>query len=161
MGFSAKQLHALRRDVKREHIRSRTINGRELPYLEGGYVITEANRIFGFDSWDRETVESRCVLSREHRGTFLAVYTAKVRITVRTDGEKIFARGTAAARRGASRPVRRMISLSRLGNGRHQTRPRDLRKTLRSRTQSQRPAGARRCYGSPGNQDSARARARP
>jgi hypothetical protein len=30
MGFSAKQVHALRREVKREHIRSRVSNGREL-----------------------------------------------------------------------------------------------------------------------------------
>ncbi len=93
MGFSAKQLHALRRDVKREHIRSRLINGRELSYLEGGYVITEANRIFGFENWDRETIESRCVLSRENRGTFIVVYSSKVRITVRADGEKIIREG--------------------------------------------------------------------
>ena len=34
------------------------------------------HRIFGFDGWNRETVESRCVLARENRGTFLAVYIA-------------------------------------------------------------------------------------
>src|SRR3972149_1791007 len=45
------------------------------------YTISEANRIFGFDGWNRETVESRCVLTRENRGPFIAVYTAKVRIT--------------------------------------------------------------------------------
>jgi hypothetical protein len=93
MGFSAKQLHALRRDVKREHVRTRLSNGRELAYIEGGHAIAEANRIFGFDGWDRETVESRCVITRENRGTFLVVYTSKVRITVRTDGEKIVREG--------------------------------------------------------------------
>jgi hypothetical protein len=93
MGFSAKQLHALRRDVKREHIRSRISNGRELSYIEGAHAIAEANRIFGFDGWDRETVESRCVMARENRGTFLVVYTAKVRLTVREDGEKIVREG--------------------------------------------------------------------
>ncbi len=77
MGFSAKQLHALRRDVKRENIRSRVSNGRELSYIEGGYAIAEANRIFGFDGWDRETVDSRCVITRENRGNFLVVYTSK------------------------------------------------------------------------------------
>ena len=35
--------------------------------------LKEANRIFGFDAWSRETVESRCVLARENRGAFLAV----------------------------------------------------------------------------------------
>jgi hypothetical protein len=103
MGFSAKQLHALRRDVKREHIRSRVSNGRELSYIEGGHAITEANRIFGFDGWDRETIESRCVMARENRGTFLVVYTCKVRITVRVDGEKIVREGNGCGEaRGSS-----------------------------------------------------------
>jgi hypothetical protein len=53
-----------------------------LSYIEGWFAISEANRIFGFDGWSRETVESRCVLARENRGTFVAVYVAKVRITV-------------------------------------------------------------------------------
>jgi hypothetical protein len=103
MGFSAKQLHALRRDVKREHIHSRVSNGRELSYIEGGHAITEANRIFGFDGWDRETVDSRCVITRENRGTFLVVYTSRVRITVRVDGEKIVREGHGCGEaRGAS-----------------------------------------------------------
>ena len=103
MGFSARQLQSLRRDVKREQIRSRVSNGRELSYIEGGHAIAEANRIFGFDGWDRETVESRCVITRETRGTFLVVYTSKVRITVRADGEKIVREGNGCGEaRGAS-----------------------------------------------------------
>jgi hypothetical protein len=86
MGFSAKQLQALRRGPGRRHIRTREANGRELSYIEGWYAISEANRIFGFDNWDRETVESRCLLARENRGSFLAVYVARVRITVHVDG---------------------------------------------------------------------------
>ncbi|MDP1602447.1 MAG: Rad52/Rad22 family DNA repair protein, partial [Legionella sp.] len=46
-------------------------------------------RIFGFDAWSRETVETKCVLARENRGAFLAVYTARVRITVQADGAVI------------------------------------------------------------------------
>ena len=72
MGFSAKQVKALRRSPDHRHIRTRETNGRELTYLEGWYAISEANRIFGFDGWSRETVESRCVLARENSGTFLA-----------------------------------------------------------------------------------------
>ena len=82
MGFSAKQVQALRRDLDHRQVRTRESNGRALYYIEGWYAITEANRIFGFDAWNRETVETRCVLTRENRGTFLAVYTARVRITV-------------------------------------------------------------------------------
>ncbi len=93
MGFSAKQLTALRRDLDTRVVRTRAANGRELSYLEGWYVISEANRIFGFDSWSRETLESRCVLARENRGTFLAVYIARVRITVNAHGAAIVREG--------------------------------------------------------------------
>ena len=89
MGFSAKQVQALRRKLDRRHVRTREANGRELSYIEGWYAISEANRIFGFDGWNRETVDSRCVLTRENRGSFLAVYVAKVRITVQADGTTI------------------------------------------------------------------------
>ena len=56
MGFSAKQVQALRRNLDHRHVRTREANGRELSYIEGWYAISEANRIFGFDGWNRETV---------------------------------------------------------------------------------------------------------
>ena len=93
MGFSAKQVQALRRNLDHRHVRTREANGRELSYIEGWYAISEANRIFGFDGWSRETLESRCVLARENRGTFLAVYIARVRITVHADGATIIREG--------------------------------------------------------------------
>ena len=58
----------MRRSLNSRHVRTREANGRELSYIEGWYVISEANRIFGFDGWSRETVDSRCVLARENRG---------------------------------------------------------------------------------------------
>ena len=93
MGFSAKQVRLLRRQPDHRFIRTREANGRELTYLEGWYTISEANRIFGFDGWNRETVESKCVLARENRGTFLAVYSARVRVTVQADGATIIREG--------------------------------------------------------------------
>jgi hypothetical protein len=93
MSFSAKQVQALRRSPDHRHIRSREANGRQLSYLEGWYTISEANRIFGFDGWSRETVETRCVLARENRGTFLAIYIARVRITVQADGAIVIREG--------------------------------------------------------------------
>src|SRR6185369_17871186 len=104
MGFSAKQVQALRRSLNSRYVRARVMNGRELSYIEGWYAISEANRIFGFDAWSRETVESRCVLSRENRGAFLAVYTAKVRITVEADGMKIIREGHGSSEGRASSP---------------------------------------------------------
>ena len=103
MGFSAKQVQALRRSLNHRHVRTREANGRELSYLEGWYAISEANRIFGFDGWSRETLDSRCVLARENRGSFLTVYTAKVRITVQAEDTTIVREGHGSGEgRGAS-----------------------------------------------------------
>jgi hypothetical protein len=93
MGFSTKQVQALRRQPSHRHIRTREAHGRELSYLEGWYAISEANRIFGFDGWNRETVESKCILARENRGAFLVVYIARVRVTVHADGATIIREG--------------------------------------------------------------------
>jgi hypothetical protein len=93
MGFSNKQLQELRRDLDRRYVRTREVAGRELSFIGGWYAISEANRIFGFDGWSRETIESRCVLTRENRGAFLAVYVAKVRITVRAGGATVIREG--------------------------------------------------------------------
>jgi hypothetical protein len=103
MGFSAKQLQALRRNLDHRHVRTREAGGRTLSYIEGWYAIAEANRIFGFDGWNRETVEPRCVLARENRGSFLAVYTARVRISVQAGGATIIREGHGSGEgRGAS-----------------------------------------------------------
>ena len=93
MSFTAKQVQALRRDVDHRAVRTRTANGRELSYIEGWYVISEANRIFGFDGWSRETIESKCVLARESRGTFQAIYINRVRISVRAGGSIVVREG--------------------------------------------------------------------
>ena len=93
MGFSVKQVRALKRNPDHRHIRTRLANGRELTYLEGWYAITEANRIFGFDGWSRETIEPKCILAREKGGTFLAVYVARVRLTVQANGATVIREG--------------------------------------------------------------------
>jgi hypothetical protein len=85
MGFSDNQTRALGRNVPARSIRSRTISGKELAYIEGWYALAQANRIFGFDGWDREIVETKCVLAREARGSFTAVYSAKARISIRAN----------------------------------------------------------------------------
>jgi DNA recombination protein Rad52 len=93
MSFSEKQMQALRRQPNRSRVRTRVAHGRELSYLEGWYAISEANRIFGFDGWNRETVEAKCALARENRGTFLTGYIARVRVTVHADGAIIIREG--------------------------------------------------------------------
>jgi hypothetical protein len=68
-------------------------SGKELAYIEGWYAVAQANRIFGLDGWDRETIETKCIQAREVRGTITAIYAAKVRITVRTDGDGVVREG--------------------------------------------------------------------
>ena len=104
MGFSAKQVQALRRNLDGRQIRTREANGRELSYIEGWFAISEANRIFGFDGWSRETIDSRCVLARENRGTFVAVYVAKVRITVQASGATVVREGHGSGEGRGSSP---------------------------------------------------------
>jgi recombination DNA repair RAD52 pathway protein len=84
MAFTDQQLSALRRGVSPQRIRRRTAQHKEFRYIEGWFAIAEANRIFGFDGWDRETVESKCIQARDGRGGCHAIYSARVSITVRT-----------------------------------------------------------------------------
>ena len=54
--------------------------------MEGWVAIREANRIFGFDGWQREPIELRCVsesqrpIGREQKSGWGVTYVAKVRI---------------------------------------------------------------------------------
>jgi hypothetical protein len=91
MGFTDKQVRALGRSVPASAIRTRMSSGKELTYIEGWYAVAQANRIFGLEGWDRETVEATCTQAREARGTVTAIYSAKDRITVRT-GEGVVVR---------------------------------------------------------------------
>jgi hypothetical protein len=61
-------------------------------YLEGWQVIAEANRIFGFDGWQRQTIAVRCVaqteraIGRDKKSGWGVTYTARVRVTVTAGG---------------------------------------------------------------------------
>jgi len=105
MGFSTKQIQSLRRNLNSAHIRTRNGNGRELSYVEAWHAIAEANRIFGFDGWDRETIETRCVFTRDMRGTFVAFYAAKVRITVHANNQDIVREGHGSGESHATFPA--------------------------------------------------------
>jgi recombination DNA repair RAD52 pathway protein len=82
-GFTDSQVRALNRRVPDRHLKSRINAGRKLTYIEGWYALAQANRIFGLDGWDRESLETRCILAREIRGVSTAVYSARVRAAVR------------------------------------------------------------------------------
>ena len=63
MALTDAQVRQLRAKLEAKHVKTRKANGADLHYVEGWYVIAEANRIFGYDAWDRRTLGSRCVWS--------------------------------------------------------------------------------------------------
>lgn len=86
--FSAEQLAALAAPLDRANVRTRSQSGQTLSYIEGWHAIAEANRIFGFGLWDRETLDIRCVsererlIGRQQKPGWGVTYTARVRIRV-------------------------------------------------------------------------------
>ena len=86
--FSPEQIAALSAPLDRAKVQTRSQAGRSLAYLEGWQAIAEANRIFGFDGWQRETIAVQCVSERErtlgssNRAGWGVTYTARVRISV-------------------------------------------------------------------------------
>ena len=64
-GFTAEQCAALAAPLDRSVISSREQGRGKVNYLQGWLVIREANRIFGFDGWQRQTVSLRCVTQAE------------------------------------------------------------------------------------------------
>lgn len=60
-------------------------------YVEGWKVIEEANRIFGFDGWSRETVDMvevcryETTVGRDRKPGWAVGYRAKVRVTIGTE----------------------------------------------------------------------------
>ncbi len=77
---------ALEAPLVRSNVKSRQQGGRGVSYIEGWHAIAEANRIFGFDGWSRETIDAKCVAEKEREiGQQKApgwgvTYTCKVRI---------------------------------------------------------------------------------
>jgi DNA repair and recombination protein RAD52 len=86
--FTEQQKAALAAPLNGQHVKRRRQAGRSLAYIEGWKAIDEANRIFGFDGWTRETVDLRCVCEKERkigqdkRDGWGVSYVAKVRIVV-------------------------------------------------------------------------------
>ena len=94
MAFSETQTQNLSAKLKYKHVSKRQTSDGELSYIEGWHAIAEANRIFGFDSWDRHTIATKCVWSSTRSGLFQCAYTAQVRIVVRAGATTILRDGT-------------------------------------------------------------------
>ena len=94
MPFTEEQTVALRAKLSAKHIKTRTHNGVTLSYIEAWHAIAEANRVFGHDGWDRETVSTRCVWEGSRNGRKGADYIAQVRIQVRAGDTLICREGS-------------------------------------------------------------------
>jgi DNA recombination protein Rad52 len=86
--FSAQINSALAAPLDRAFVKEREQSGRKFSYIEGWHAIAEANRIFGFDGWHRETVELRLVnerprkIGRDGRDGWAVSYVVRVRVIV-------------------------------------------------------------------------------
>ena len=87
-----------------KHVKTRSANGTDLHYVEGWHVIAEANRIFGYDAWDRRTLASHCVWSGPSGAYHGAAYTAKVRVSVRAGDITIVREGSGTGEGKAPTP---------------------------------------------------------
>jgi hypothetical protein len=87
-GFSPEQLTALAAPLDPARICTRKQGRGSVPYLKGWAVIEEANAIFGFDGWQRQTLACQCVtqaersIGEERKPGWGVTYIARVRITV-------------------------------------------------------------------------------
>ena len=79
MTFTKEQIESLKQPIKLENVAERESGwGDKVPYIESWKAIDAANRIFGFDGWNSETLEINLV-SEDIK---CVSYIAKVRITV-------------------------------------------------------------------------------
>ena len=104
MSFTQTQVRKLRAKLKPQHIRTREADGITLSYLEGWHVIAEANRVFGFEGWDRETVSSDCVWTKQVNGRYCAAYVCRIRVRVRAGDVLITREGSGAGESNAATP---------------------------------------------------------
>ena len=73
-----------------KHVKGRRQGGGQVQFIEGWHAIAEMNRIFGFGTWDRETLDLRQIGDpRKVDGKMRVEYMARVRVTLHGDKQKI------------------------------------------------------------------------
>jgi DNA recombination protein Rad52 len=90
MGFTDAQTKKLVAKLNADHVRTRAQDGFALSYIEGWHAISEANRVFGFDGWDRETLSVNCVWVHDTGNQCSCSYIVQVRLKVRAGDQIVF-----------------------------------------------------------------------
>lgn len=80
--FTDDQIALLNAPLDKSKVATRKQAGMNLSYIEGWHAIAEANRIFGFDAWNRETISMQEVRCDEVGDKWRVAFIAKVRVTV-------------------------------------------------------------------------------
>ena len=84
--FTETQRDFLNDKLPGDWVKTRRLAGRDVSYIEGWRMINEANRVFGFDGWTRETVvisaigQQQCEIGREKKPGWNVSYLAKVKV---------------------------------------------------------------------------------
>ena len=99
MPFSEAQVKLLSGKLNEKSVKTRQQQGKTLSYIEGWHAIAEANRVFGFEGWDRETVVAECIWQDPKREPKACAYAVRVRIRVRA-GDTIVCREGSGAGQG-------------------------------------------------------------
>ena len=104
MPFTDQQTRQLKAKLDAQNVKTRKAGGATLSYIEGWHAIAEANRIFGFDGWDRRTLFTNCIWTGTCERDHLAAYVAKVRIYVRAGDALIVREGSGTGEGKAPTP---------------------------------------------------------
>jgi hypothetical protein len=94
MGFSIAQIKALAGKLDRRHVQTRKLDDRAIDYIEGWFAVSEANAIFGFGGWDRETIHVERLFERTRSDVTTCSYMARVKIVVRAGTTKVMREGS-------------------------------------------------------------------
>lgn len=90
--FDKEQNEALEAPLDRARVKK---NPKGYFYVEGWHVIAEANRIFGYEGWDRETLETHLLGEPEYvDNKWRVAYRCRVRVTVRAGEQTIVREGS-------------------------------------------------------------------
>lgn len=83
MAIDKELLRALTAPLPKDAVKTRAQGGQALSYVEGWYAIDQANKVFGFDGWSMELVETRVVHQYTRKAARGENLVALIQATVR------------------------------------------------------------------------------